>query len=304
MESSGGFGISLHPLVIMNVSEHFTRHRAQAAPGTPIRVFGCLLGTLSGRNVDIANSFELKVGAVGEGVYALDLNFLKVRLDEYKKVFPAYDVLGWYSTAPGQQALDGDLLLHRQLCEITESPMYLVLDPMPAAGMQDLPITIYESEMALVNDTPTMQLAPASYKIDSIDSERISIDHVAHISGTGGGPESAALVSHLGGQQSAIKMLSDRIQVLETYLAGVRDGSIPTDHAALRQIKSLCNSLPAVNSSAQFSNDFLQDYNDTMLVSYLSSITQGTGVVNEVIDKFQAAYDKHTRRRGIFQGWT
>lgn len=303
MEASG-LGISLHPLVIINVSEHFTRLRAQAAPGTPIRVFGCLLGTLSGRNVDIANSFELKVALVGEGARALDLNFLKVRLEEYKKVFPAYDVLGWYSTAPGQQALDGDLLLHRQLCEITESPMYLVLDPMPEPGMQDLPITIYESEMALVNDAPTMQLARTSYKIDSIDSERISIDHVAHISGTGGGPESAALVSHLGGQQSAIKMLSDRIHVLESYLAGVRDGSIPTDHAALRQIKSLCDSLPAVNSSAQFSKDFLNDYNDTMLVSYLSSITQGTGMANDVIDKFQAAYDKHTRRRGIFQGWT
>jgi COP9 signalosome complex subunit 6 len=301
MDASGGLGISLHPLVIMNVSEHFTRHRAQSEPGAPNRVFGCLLGTLSGRNVDIANSFELKVGLVS-GTYVIDVDFLKTRLDEYKKVFKDYEVLGWYSTAQGQEAMPGDLLLHRQICEITESPMYLVLDPMPIAA-QDLPITIYESEVTLVNGDPTLQLSRASYKIDSLDSERISVDHVAHITGTSDGPESSALVAHLGGQQSAIKMLSDRIRVLQAYLEGTRNGTIPIDHAALRQIKSLCNSLPAVNASASFTEHFMSDYNDTLLTSYLSSITQGTGIVNDVVDKFQTAYDKHTRRRGIFQ-WT
>mmetsp|Transcript_10797 Transcript_10797/g.25800 ORF Transcript_10797/g.25800 Transcript_10797/m.25800 type:complete len:189 (-) Transcript_10797:202-768(-) len=188
------------------------------------------------------------------------------------------------------------------MCEVTESPMYLVLDPVPPAGMQDLPITIYESEVAIVNDNPTIVLSKVSFKMDSVDSERISVDHVAHISSAGDGPETGALVSHLAGQQSAIKMLSDRIQVVQAYLAATQDGTIPPDHAALRQIKSLCNSLPAVNmgTSAKFTEDFLSDYNDTLLVSYLSSITQGTGVVNDVVDKFQTAYDKHTRRRGIF----
>lgn len=291
-------------MVIMNVSEHFTRHRAQSRPGAPVRVFGVLLGTLSGRNVDIANSFELKVTSRDEGkTYSIDLDFLRRRLDEYKKVFPAFDALGWYSTAAGQVALEGDSLMHRQMCEVTESPMYLVLDPLPPAGVQDLPITIYESEMVVVNDAPTMQLSRVSYKIDSVDSERISVDHVAHISSAGDGPESAALVSHLGGQQSAIKMLSDRIHVLQAYLAGVQDGSIAYDHAAMRQIKSLCNSLPAVKASTSSSNfhaDFMSDYNDTLLVAYLSSVTQGTGVANDVIDKFQVAYDKLSRRRGIF----
>lgn len=303
MESTG-LGISLHPMVIMNVSEHFTRHRAQSQPGAPIRVFGVLLGTLSGRNVDIANSFELKVASGEEGrAHTIDLDFLRRRLEEYKKVFPAFDALGWYSTAAGQQALDGDSLLHRQMCEITESPMYLVLDPLPPPSAQDLPITIYESEMALVNDAPTMQLSRVSYKIDSVDSERISVDHVAHISSAGDGPESAALVSHLGGQQSAVKMLSDRVRVLQAYLAGVQDGSIPYNHAVMRQVKSLCNSLPAVNTANKSNNfhaDFMSDYNDTLLVAYLSSVTQGTGIANDVIDKFQVAYDKLSRRRGIF----
>lgn len=298
MEPASGLSISLHPLVIMNVSEHFTRQRACQPPGTPVRVFGCLLGTLSGRNVDICNSFELKVGSGEHGVHVIDGDFLKTRLDQYLKVFKTYELLGWYSTARDLQ--DSDLTMHRQMSEITESPMYLVLDPQPGPMVQDLPITIYETEMHIVNDNPTMQLAKASYKIDSVDSERISVDHVANISSTGDGPESGALVTHLGGQQSAIKMLSDRIKVLQAYLAATRDGTIPVDHAALRQIKSLCSSLPTVSPTSRFTEDFLGDYNDTLLVTYLASITQSTGTINDVVDKFHVAYDKHQRRRGIF----
>jgi COP9 signalosome complex subunit 6 len=50
----------LHPLVLMNVSDHYTRYKAQCAAGEePPRVLGCLLGMQAGnREVEICNSFE------------------------------------------------------------------------------------------------------------------------------------------------------------------------------------------------------------------------------------------------------
>lgn len=296
MESSTGLGISLHPLVIMNISEHFTRQRAQSSGA--VRVFGCLLGTIEGRTVDIANSFELKAVTNAEGVTKFDTEFLNTRLEQYKKVFKTYDLLGWYSTGPGIQ--EGDLALHKDMCESTESPMYLVLNPTPEASVQDLPIFIYETAMQVVNDNPTMNLAQATYKIDSVDSERISVDHVANISSTGDGPEGAALVAHLNGQRSAVKMLTDRITVVRTYLAAVQAGTVPVDHAALRQVKSLCNALPSAADAGSFSEEFIADYVDTLFVTFLTSVTQSTGTVNELIEKFHVAYEKHSRRRGIF----
>lgn len=42
----------------------------------------------------------------------------------------------------------------------------------------------------------------------------------------------------------------------------------------------------------------LQEYNDTLLTLYLASMTRGTHLANEVVDKFGLAYEKASRRRG------
>ena len=72
-----------------------------------------------------------------------------------------------------------------------------------------------------------------------------------------------------------------------------------SDHELLRQIKSLCARLPALDSS-RFNEEFLCDANDTLLVTYMATITKGTSAINDIIDKYNTAYDKHSRRRGIF----
>jgi COP9 signalosome complex subunit 6 len=85
--SSGGFTFKLHPLVIVNVSDHHTRVKAQAAcsgdssssssaagSGQPPRVFGCVIGVQRGRTVEIFNSFELVLDPVSG---TLDRAFLE-----------------------------------------------------------------------------------------------------------------------------------------------------------------------------------------------------------------------------------
>ncbi len=44
----------------------------------------------------------------------------------------------------------------------------------------------------------------------------------------------------------------------------------------------------------------MREFNHSLLVAYLGVITKGTGALNEVVDKFNLGYDKHSRRRGIF----
>lgn len=50
--------ISLHPLVLMNISEHWTRFRAQE--GAAKAVYGALIGKQDGRKIEVYNSFELR----------------------------------------------------------------------------------------------------------------------------------------------------------------------------------------------------------------------------------------------------
>lgn len=107
------------------------------------------------------------------------------------------------------------------------------------------------------------------------------------------------LSQHLGTQHTAITMLTERIDIIRRYLKAVADGEVPANHELLRQVKSLCAKLPAMDTP-QYHEEFLQDHNNTLLVTYLGSITKGMGSINELIDKYNSAFDKHSRRRGIF----
>lgn len=67
-----------HPqLVLINVSDHHTRTRANtpAAPSSGVKVLGALLGSQSGRTIDISNSFEVKFDVV-DGSLVIDNPFL------------------------------------------------------------------------------------------------------------------------------------------------------------------------------------------------------------------------------------
>lgn len=44
-----------------------------------------------------------------------------------KQVFSEMDFLGWYTT--GESSNDSDIKIHRQICEINESPVFLKLNP-------------------------------------------------------------------------------------------------------------------------------------------------------------------------------
>ncbi|CAK9873661.1 unnamed protein product [Sphagnum jensenii] len=298
MSSSSGLTFKLHPLVILNISDHYTRIKAQqsGSASRPVppgpRVYGCVLGVQTGRTVEIFNSFELHYDATQN---VLDRAFLESKQEQYKKVFPKYDVLGWYST--GSDIQDSDMLIHKALTDINESPVYLLLNPTINHAQKDLPISIFESELHVIEGVPSLIFVNASYTIETVEAERISVDHVAHIKPSDGSSAATQLAAHLTGMHSAIKMLNSRIRVLHHHLVSIQKGEVPYEHSLLRQVSSLVRRLPAIDSS-RFQDDFVMEYNDTLLMTYLATITKCSSTMNELVDKFNTAYDKQNRRPG------
>lgn len=294
----------LHPLVILNVSDHYTRVKSQSqppssrssngadSPSVNPRVFGCVIGVQSGRTVEIFNSFELLFDPATQ---SLDRAFLEKKQELYKKVFPNFYVLGWYSS--GSDAQESDMHIHKALMDINESPVYLLLNPSIKHAQKDLPLTIYESELHVIDGIPQLIFVQASYQIETVEAERISVDHVAHLKPSDGGSAATQLAAHLTGIHSAIKMLNSRIRVLHHYLLAMQKGDIPCENSLLRQVSSLLRRLPAIESE-RFKDDFLMEYNDTLLVSYLAMFTNCSSTMNELVDKFNTAYDRHSRRGG------
>jgi len=298
-KKDSALNVVLHPLVIINISDQWIRTKVQNNLENP-RAIGALLGIQTGRNVEIFNSFELVYDLVEKQV-SIDSNYLTKKQEQFKKVFANYDFLGWYST--GESVVPADMEVHRSavITEFNESPLYLILDPISCGRKttKELPISIYESELHMIDDKPTNLFVKVAYKIETGEAERIAVDHVARISQSGSYGDGSQLAPHMMGVHNAIQMLSMRIKILLQYLESAKKGDAPRDHGLLRRVASLCYQLPAIDSKS-FKADFLNEYNDALVIAYLASITKGTSASNDLIDKFNATYERHSRRRTLY----
>ncbi|KAL7237936.1 hypothetical protein ACSBR2_004104 [Camellia fascicularis] len=135
--SSSGLTFKLRPLVILNISDHYTHLKSQSQPPhvatnggeattspSPPRVFGCVIGVQRECTIKIFNNFELLFDT---STHSPDRPFLKKEQELYKKAFPNFYILGWYST--GSKAQEVDMQIHKALMDINENPVYVLLNP-------------------------------------------------------------------------------------------------------------------------------------------------------------------------------
>jgi COP9 signalosome complex subunit 6 len=223
--SSGSVSVSLHPLVIMNISEHWTRVSAQQ--GRPTQVLGALIGKQRGRNLEIMNSFELVFDVIDNEVI-VDREYYNTKEDQFKQVFKDLDFLGWYNT--GELNYESDIKVHKQICDINESPVFLKLNPL--ARTTELPVTIYESVIDLVEKEAKMRFVELVYVLATEEAERIGVDHVARVAGGDLG-ESSLVAEHLLAQHNSVKMLYERIRIILNYIKAVEEGLIVTSYFQL-----------------------------------------------------------------------
>nr|CAG8489504.1 11296_t:CDS:2 [Entrophospora candida] len=249
-----------------------------------VTVLGALLGRQSGRDVEITNSYELAYDLI-DGRIHINNEYFVTKQEQFRQVFPQFDFLGWYTL--GIQPTEEDIEIHKQMIEFNESPLFLQMNPFEMVTSKNLPITVYESIIDIINGQAQTLFIKSQYKIETGEAERIAVDHVAHIT-IGDGSEGSSLIAHLTTQRNAIKMLHTRIKLLHKYLVNSKNDPSTVDHDILRQIAGLCNRLPTIDGS-DFNQEFLTEYNDVLLTSYLATITKGTNCVNELVDKFNIA---------------
>lgn len=292
--TSGSVTVLLHPLVIMNVSEHWTRVRAQK--GKPTQVLGALIGQQKGRKIEVMNSFELVFDLV-DGNLVINMEYYQTKEGQFKQVFSEMDFLGWYTT--GDSPTPADIKVHKQIFQINESPIFLMLNPV--AKNTDLPVSIFESVVDLVNGEATVLFVQLEYTLATEEAERIGVDHVARVS-SGDASDSSTVADHLQAQHSAIKMLHSRIKLILEYIAAVEKGEVEKNHDVLREAYSLCYRLPVLNT-LRFKEDYYNQCSDVCLMAYLGSMTRGCNTMNQFVNKFNVMYDRQSvgrRTRGLF----
>jgi len=299
--TSVSVSVALHPLVIMNVSEHWTRTKVQN--GKPLKVHGALIGKQKGRKIEVMNSFEVLTHNI-EGKTYIDMEYYKMKEEQFKQVFSDMDLLGWYST--GEHPEDDDVEVHKQILEVHESPLFLQMNP-EGKTMNDLPLSMYESVIDLVEvevgrQETRMVFIKLTYELATEDSERIGLDHVAKISSANEDCQSK-VSENLMVQHSAIKMLASRIDIILEYIQAVKKEELPFNHDILREAKALAVRLPILESQTRFTPEFYTQCNDVAMMTLLGSIHKSSNDLVSFVNKFNVANPKQgggRRMRGMY----
>jgi len=288
--------VHLHPLVLINISDQVVRFRATERQG---RVLGAVIGAQEGRRVDFHNSFELILEEDGQ---ALDVEFFQQRLAQYQEVFPRYEFLGWYSTGKGPA--DSDHALHKKIQEVTsnENPFLLLLDTdgmggeKAAQGLEELPVKVYDVASNILSGELQVNWHQVPYVIDTLEAERIAVNHVAKSATTARAGHSSDFTQHTGGLANSVVMLSGRVRELLDYMKEVKEGRAPKNHELLREMLSICQALQATQPDA-LRKEFCGEFNDATLVVLMATLTKACASTSDLLDKFQLMHDKKHRQR-------
>ena len=113
----------------------------------------------------------------------------------------------------------------------------------------------------------------------------------------------SGLDMHLQSIQSSIQAMNTRIAVLIDFLKKTQCGEVLPNYNLLRQVDGLVRQLPFVMSSSnsQLSHEFDNEYDDMLMLSYMSLVANAAKAVQGYTEKFNVVYDSNTRdvmRRG------
>mmetsp|Transcript_35672 Transcript_35672/g.65267 ORF Transcript_35672/g.65267 Transcript_35672/m.65267 type:complete len:301 (+) Transcript_35672:24-926(+) len=287
-ESTGGGGktVLLHPLAIVAISDHFTCIQAGASPKpTGSKVIGLLWGKQQGLDVVITDAVELmysdKTSEGGEPV-AFTREEVDKQKELYTKVYPLCEMLGWYSV--GVEVQEADMAVHREMLKYNESPFFLLINPNPDPDAKDLPVQLYESETHYEEEVARMIFVACEFELETSQAERVTMEEVAKAGPTEG---VSTLDLHVTSLESSLRSLAMRADQLIVYLKAVEDKRVPSDQRLLRAAQGVCNQLPAMHKG-ELEAAFVEDYADTLMVSYLATVTKATHAVGDLTEKFQS----------------
>ncbi|KAL4980176.1 signalosome subunit 6 [Aspergillus desertorum] len=212
--SDSGLHIQLHPLALLTISDHITRHAARSQQGP---IIGALLGQQNGREITVEHGFECVVEIGPNGEAQLPNEWFVDRVKQFKDVhkIPALDLIGWWSTAPPSGPTAAHLPIHRQILQThNESAVFLAFHPSQVQGASTsqgkLPLTVYESVYegeSVTESGKAMQVdgeeqslnirfRELPYTIETGEAEMIGIDTVARTARNAAVIETSAAAAH------------------------------------------------------------------------------------------------------------
>jgi len=302
MQISQGAGVVnialVHPLVTLNVSDHWTRTRVQS--NSDQKVVGVILGKQSGRNIEILNTYEVRTVPESSGQsFTIDQIYYYSREVLFKETFPDLDFLGFYVTGDHNAIQLEDVAIQRQAMKFNESPFLLKFNAAEPIECDKLSLNIFESMVDPVDDSQLIFQA-ITVKIQTGMDEQIGIDHVARFSKVGNDNESVAS-KLISSQFGAINTFLQQLHITHDYVNAISIGKLQPNDSILNDINKFCQKLSTLNLNMA---NGTTTSSDQKLLVLLSAITNVEGLMFNLMNKLNTfstdRYGFHSKKHPYF----
>ena len=283
VESEPITSVVIHPLVLLSVTDHIVR----IGKISKQRVVGILLGSEKKGKVDCISSFAVPFDEnESQGVWYIDFDYLDKMIKLLRKVNENETVVGFYSSNPKVTPLDIeiDMMIRRY----TPHPVFVTMDIDNDVG--DLPCRAFISEELTTKDTKDKQriFKHIDVSIESLPVEEIGVEYMLKNINN---PTLTSLSEQIKDKIIALKGLSDRLQLISTYLTEVGEDMTKYNVDIMYEVQNILNLLP--NLQVESLNDALiTKTNEFYMLLFLSTMIRSLIPIYELLKKKEAHLDE------------
>ncbi|EFO93207.1 CRE-CSN-6 protein [Caenorhabditis remanei] len=285
--------VLLHPLVIMQMSEHYSRTKVQQGADVK-KVFGAVLGKQNGRQVEAVNSFVLKMESEDMSPsITFSAEHLLLRAEQYLEVFPELQVIGLYCAGEDDELTTEEKTILSKLTTAVrnaekagqiDATLFLKLNSLTAGSTRKLPLFAFETDVA-----DAEKYRQIEWVLVSEESERVGVNHIAKLSTKHGKDETSVGKKHAEAQDAAMSMLQNRVDLIVAYLEKIQDGSLQPNFEILKEANLLAQKLKTIDRYAtEFTDSFEKEEKTMTVFSLMPKLTTLLGNMQSVWAKLSA----------------
>ncbi|CAD6199095.1 unnamed protein product [Caenorhabditis auriculariae] len=270
--------VTVHPLVLLSVVDHFNRVRKTQSVK---RVVGVLLGSMKkDKTMDIGNSFAVPFDEdeKDKNTWFLDMDYLESMYGMFYKVAAKEKIVGWYHTGP--KLHKNDIAINEQMKRFTPNPVLVIIDAEPKDI--GLPTEAY-IEVQEVHDDGTPPIKTFEHVASDIGAEEAEEVGVEHLLRDIKDQTAGTLSQRITDQLMGLRGLQSQLEAIEKYLQEVASGALPVNHSVIYYVQEVLNLLPDVTHPDYVVSQTMQT-NDQLMCVYMGSLVRAVIALHNLID--------------------
>ena len=274
--------VAIHPVVILAIQDHFRRTHVNTT-----RVVGALLGSWSGKQVNVTNAFAIPFNEdpADRMVWFVDQDYLQAMRDLHKKVNCKERLVGWYHTGSGVSPSDAVIMDMIAGSLDTACPVMMVCGSM--VGCSGGSVSGQANGQGQAN-----YANPQSYYLDPIagfvhtktiiaaeEAEEVGVEHLLRdVADTAAGSLSRGLAAEL----RALQQRRDGVEEIIAYLERNISGSLPVNQEILGSLQALA--LGRNHETSDNVNNQSTHSRDDQVMIYVGQLARAVLSVHDLID--------------------